>query len=172
MPASPRPSSWASSRGRPGVLGDDPRYGLGEGLVERLQARANVGVVDQVGLEHQPVCLVVAVNEMEVRAHDGLHALLVVRGGVHCPEHELGQCPEVAVQQGKVQLTLRREVLVEHRLADVGCFSDLIHRGAVVPVGDKNLLGCGQQLGPALVARSLAERWPAARTGPALDCAA
>ena len=47
---------------------------------------------------------------------------------------------------------LRGKVLVQHRFADMGGFGDLVHRGAVVAVGDEDFLRGRQQLGPALVA--------------------
>ncbi|GAA1783001.1 hypothetical protein GCM10009712_32840 [Pseudarthrobacter sulfonivorans] len=57
----------------------------------------------------------------------------------------------MGVQQGKVELTLGREVLVQHGLAHMGRFGDLIHGGAVVTVGDKDLLGRREELRPALI---------------------
>jgi hypothetical protein len=57
----------------------------------------------------------------------------------------------MAFEQGQVQLTLRREVLVKHRLADVGGLGDLVHGGAVVAVGHKNFLRCGKELGASFV---------------------
>ena len=50
------------------------------------------------------------------------------------------------VDQRQVQLELAGEMLVQHRLRHAGPFGDVVHRGAVVPLGDEDLLGRCEQL--------------------------
>ncbi|GAA3295109.1 hypothetical protein GCM10017708_31820 [Arthrobacter citreus] len=57
----------------------------------------------------------------------------------------------MVLQQRQVQLALARKVLVQHGLADMGGFGDVVHSGSVEPVADKDFLRSAQQLAAAFL---------------------
>ena len=106
-----------------------------------------LGLAAQVRLEHEPVGLPVAGDEVEVGRHRRGHPLPVVRGAADRVADPVHQVVRAGREQGPIQLELAGKVLVEHGLADPGTLGDVVHSGGVVALGGEHVASGDEELG-------------------------
>ena len=100
-------------------------------------------------LHEEPEPLGMLVDEVEVGLERRPDALPIARGRLEGGPHVPMKRGEVGVEQRKVQLPLRGEVVVEDGLGDAGLLGHRLHGGRVEPRRAEHLARHVQELGPA-----------------------
>src|SRR5207249_683975 len=91
----------------------------------------------------------VLVHEVEVRLKAGSYPLSIALGGAEGPAHVLMQHSQVRIDQGQVEVLLRREVVVQDRLGDAGLLGHGLHGHRVEAGVAEHAASDVQQLSPA-----------------------
>ena len=131
-----------------GSLAISPAMADGGLLLERLEQLGHVGL--EVVAEQQPEGTRVRLDPLEEGIDARAQAHLAGVGRGRALGEPLEDLLRVALEQRRVQVLLRREVLVDQRLGDAGLLGDLVDRRGVVAAAREHVEGGVEDRGAAV----------------------